>query len=154
MLGVKRRPGELGYEHRTRAHRAARAQIHAHSQRWSRVWLLSFWDYMGHCARASSQEFPPASCLFLQYRDLQWWQREQARPTGYRHGGRFFPRLMGMEKCLDEIAGGPWKHTALDRANWKRLRDAWLGGSHGHRMDAYEPAQSVKRVMWQSSWSM
>ena len=33
MLGIKRRAGEIGYEHRIGMHSAARAQIHAHSQR-------------------------------------------------------------------------------------------------------------------------
>ena len=76
------------------------------------------------CARGVL-EFPPASSLFVQYRDLQWWQDEQARSGGMRHGGRFFPRLMRMEKCLDEVAGGSWKLVARDRPTWRRLREAW-----------------------------
>ena len=90
MLGIKRRAGELGYENRTRTHRAARAQIRSHSQRWSTTWLRRYWDDMGHGARDCDLDFPPPSSLFVCYRDLQWWHTEQARPTGQRHGGRFF----------------------------------------------------------------
>ena len=109
LMGIKRRTGELGYEHRTRMHRAARVQIHSLSKRWSAVWFGRYWDYMGHCARGADLPFSPPSSLLVGYRDLQCWRREQANPFGKRHGGRFFlPRQGSLETpqgCLGATYG-------------------------------------------------
>ena len=112
---------------RVRTLRAARYALQRTCpERWSTSWLRRAWGYAGHRARSSQWRCPPLSAVIDEFRTLAWWQTEQASPRGLRHPGRFFPKLMNIERALDRAAGGPWRHVAQNRDMWAQGLTIWL----------------------------
>ena len=67
-----------------------------------------------------------ASVCIDECRPLRWWLVEQARPQGIRHGGRFFARLMPLERALDRAAGGEWRSVAQNRVTWREREKIFI----------------------------
>ena len=126
-MRLGKRAGKDRLDFRLRSFRSSRWAIQRFiGIRWSTCWLQRDWDYAGHRARSSTWIPPPPSGVLDGYRDLQWWRGEQGKPGGKRHPSRFFPRLMGDERALDQAAGGPWREIAKDRHAWSSRRAVWV----------------------------
>ena len=127
MLRSKRRPSETWLEHHLRQLRTARAVVHTvMGERWSTKWLRRAWGFMGHVARGTGREAPPASSVMVAYRDHKWWTRQKQSRVGIRHAGRVFPKLITWERNLSTVCHGDWKAKAFDRPGWKGLEQAWV----------------------------
>ena len=127
MMKLKRGVHEEAFFHKVRCTRAAREAVDRFLKvRWSTTWLARAWTYRGHVARAAKFPHPPASSLFIYYRDLAWWETQQRQTLGQRHVGKFFPRLMKFERDLDRAAKGRWQDLAQSRDLWKEALNAWL----------------------------
>ena len=114
--------------------------------------LRTFWTeflaasgLQGHVARGGG-----VGRTFLEWRDLLWWSREQAKRKGARHGGRFNPNL-DVERFLVKTAGLHWKQTAMDRQTWIDLGHEFiqhndLPWSTGKQLQLQnlQPVQSTK----------
>ena len=114
-------------EFRIRCFRSARWAIQRFvGTRWSTAWLKRAWGFAGHRARSGLWRPPPPSGLINNFRTLEWWTKEQQTKQGKRHPGRFFPRLMGEERALEDAAEGPWRELAMDRVEWNGKLGRWL----------------------------
>ena len=60
--------------------------------------LAQIWRLHGHLARA------PTNLQFLQWRDLECWEKEKRNPRGARHANRFNPNL-DVERGIVRTAG-------------------------------------------------
>ena len=120
MLKRGQRAGEEWVQHFVRTRRESRAILHRlEVQRWSTRWLQRVWRYSRHRARAVQQEVWVPSVQLDEWRQLGWWLREQSRPQGVRHRGRFFARLMPREQQLNNAAGGDYRIIAQNRDIWR-----------------------------------
>ena len=126
-MRLGKREGEDWLDYRLRSFRASRWAIQRFiGERWSTCWLQRVWDYTGHRARSAEWAPPPPSAVLDSFRTLQWWTEEQSNKLGKRHPARFFPRLMGEERALDDAAGGPWRKLAAHREEWRKCREEWV----------------------------
>ena len=126
-MRLSKRAAEPWNEYFLRAHRCARAALHTHKiPRWSQVWLLRWWDFMGHVARAALHTFPPASSLLCTFRDSVWWKEQQGLASGERHHGRFHAKLCPMDEHMSTTVGARWQSAAVDKGLWKLKRKLWL----------------------------
>ena len=102
MLRSKRASRETWLEHHLQELRTARAVVHSTiiRERWSTRWLRRMWGYMGHVARGTHKESPPASSVLSNYRDRNCWYQQQQQSTHIRHKGRVFPKLANWERDL------------------------------------------------------
>ena len=127
MRGTKRPEDTAWLEWELRQLRIGRAQLHAAGvARWSTVALQRIWELWGHVARQSG----PAREI-LQWRDLQWWKREQSLMGGQRHPGRFSPHVdpeRRIQSVIDRRVQPPqpWMDVAQDRAHWQSLREFFV----------------------------
>ena len=127
MMKKRRVPGEGYVEHQQRVQRLARAAIHASGRdRWGTVHIRLTWRYLGHRLRSAASTNPSCAGVATQFRDLNWWEQEQLRPSGHRHGRRHFPRLMNQQREVREVAGEQWASRALNRADWAMLESSWV----------------------------
>ena len=127
MMRLKRETDESHILFRIRCNRCARDAVHKYlGVRWSTTWLQRTWNYRGHSARAALLPDPPASSLFIQYRTLQWWEAQQRQAGGMRHAGKFFPKLMNLERELNWAAQGIWQDVAQSRVAWRDACERWL----------------------------
>ena len=131
MLRKRRRPEESWLHHWVRTLREARSILHSTGLgRWSSDWLSRVWRYAGHRCRCANRPVPGAAAVMDEFRTLEWWEIEQRRVAGLRHSGRFFAKLMGHERCLNQAAGGPWRVQAQNRGLWKKEEKTFI-----HNMD-------------------
>ena len=128
MMRVAKRPDESWIQFRERAYRGARAVIHKYAgKRWSTVWLERWWKYAGHRTRINMHGTLNAATIVDEYRTRTWWMDQQAKPqTGLRHPGHHYPKLMNMERDMDQAAGGAWREHTYDRQGWNSKLGAWL----------------------------
>ena len=140
-----RKPGEEWLQHHIRVRREMRAMMHRFQvQRWSTRWLQKLWRYSGHRARGVNNQVQIASVQIDEWRPLGWWLAEQTRPQGVRHGGRFFARLMPLEKALDRAAGGDWRSVAQNRVVWREREKVFL-----QQMDVAWTSGRQDSIGWQ-----
>ena len=126
MMRLKEGLDEDPIIYRIGCNRSARDAVHKYLQiRWSTTWLERTWNYRGHIARAALLPHPPASSMFVQCRTLQWWESQQQQ-AGMRHAGKFFPKLMKLERELNHASGGIWQEVAQSRVAWKGACGNWL----------------------------
>ena len=126
-MRLSKKAEEDWLEFRLRCFRFARWAIQRFvGKRWSTQWLQRVWDYAGHRARSGLWIPPTPSGILDSFRPLEWWQREQQSKQGKRHPARFYPRLMGEERELEQAAGGRWRDLAMDRGRWSEKRNAWV----------------------------
>ena len=112
---------------RRRVVRDSRAILHKHGHpRWSTIWMQRWWDYAGHMARGSEVANPVLSSILINFRDLQWWRRQQGLSDGVKHAGRHYARLTILEEQMNRICKGPWREVARDRSIWTGLRNCWV----------------------------
>ena len=57
---------------------------------------------------------------------IEWREKEQAQRFGIRHPHRFYAKLMGEEREMEEVEGGRWREVAHDRQMWRELRVKWI----------------------------
>ena len=127
MMRKSRRQHETWLEHRVRTLREARNVLHSTGLgRWSSEWLSRVWRYAGHRARCSNRPIPGAAAILDEFRTLEWWEVEQRRVGGIRHRGRFFAKLMGHERSLNQAAGGAWRIQANSRGQWKHSEKKFI----------------------------
>ena len=127
MMKLKRGAGEDWLTHRKRVYRTARETLwRGGHRRWSTIWAERFWLYQGHVARGINIQPPLASSLLSNFRTLAWWQKEQRKPEGMRHQGKFFARMTLEEKAMDLVAGEQWRARAQKREEWRGLLPNWI----------------------------
>ena len=102
--------------------------VHRCSQkRWSTLWLERWWSHAGHRTRAHLHPTPTAATVIDAFRTRTWWLEQQKQPkTGMRHPGHIFPKLMNMERDMDDVTGGPWREKTYNREGWKALMAEWI----------------------------
>ena len=126
-MRLSKKAEEDWLDFRLRCFRSARWAIQRFvGKRWSTQWLQRVWDYAGHRARSGLWIPPTPSGILDSFRPLEWWQREQQSKQGKRHPARFYPRLMGEERELEQAAGGSWRDLAMDRGRWSEKRNSWI----------------------------
>ena len=136
-----RKPGEDWLRHHIRVRRETRATMHRFE---STKWLQRVWRYSGHRARGVNNDVWVASVQIDEWGQLAWWVREQDRPQGIRHRGRFFARLMPHERALDRAAGGPWREVAQNRAMWRDREKTFI-----QQMDVEWASGRQDSIQWQ-----
>ena len=125
-MGLKRRPGETGSEHYQRQIRRARLAIYKnHHRRWSTHILQAIWKLHGHIARQVTAAPDNVAQATLQWRNLQWWRAEQAKPRGARHASRYNP-FLDVERYIVHTAGLRWQETAQHRPTWGHMQDSFI----------------------------
>ena len=72
------------------------------------------------------QEVWVSSVQLDEWRQLGWWLREQSRPQGVRHRGRFFERLLPREQQLNNAAGGDYRIIAQNRDIWREREQVYI----------------------------
>ena len=126
-MRMGKRDQEDWMEFRIRSFRSSRWAIQRFiGTRWSTCWLQRCWDYTGHRCRSASWDPPTPSGLLDAFRTLDWWTSEQNSKRGLRHPSRFYPKLMGDERALNEAAAGSWRVLAGQRDEWRRCRETWV----------------------------
>ena len=132
MMGLKRLAGETWVEGEARMLRIARAMVHRlEEKRWGDCAVLAYWSFTGHRVRGLALPFPSAAARLSQFRSLQWWNQEQTRGEGRRHG-RHFPFLMNSERRVARVIGSEdWQVAALNRHLGLRGRGYSKKPSHG-----------------------
>ena len=127
MMGLRRGCGELWLEWEKRTMRLARVQIwRAAGQRWGEDFLKAFWTYTGHRVREGLRENGSVAGVLSNFRDLQWWRREQEATSGLRHP-RHFPQLMNVERCICDVVGTElWRTVAANRDQWNSFLPKWI----------------------------
>ena len=128
IMRLCKRATESWIEFRERAYRGARSIVHRYShKRWSTLWLERWWAYAGHRTRAHLHTTQTAATVIDAFRTRVWWIQQQRQPkTGMRHPGHIFPKLMNLERDMDEVTSGPWRERAYDRDGWRALTAEWV----------------------------
>ena len=127
MMKVAKKHDESWVQFRERAYRGARAVLHKFTKkRWSTLWLERWWQFSGHRTRCSLHTTTNAATVIDSYRTRSWWREQQQNPRGVKHPGHIYPKLMNMERDMDNITSGPWREKAYDRQGWKGFLTAWL----------------------------
>ena len=86
----------------------------------------AFWTYTGHRVREGLREAGSVAGILTNFRDLQWWRREQELTGGVRHP-RHFPQLMNAERCVGQAVGTEaWRVIAANRSQWSSYLPQWL----------------------------
>ena len=125
-MGLKRRPGETGSDHYQRQIRRARLAIYKnHHRRWSTHILQAIWKLHGHIARQVTAAPDNVAQATLQWRNLQWWRAEQAKPRGARHASRYNP-FIDVERYIVHTAGLRWQERAQHRPTWAHMQDSFI----------------------------
>ena len=126
MMKIGRQPNELWIDYEARSLRLARMMIHKHDgKRWGDKHVEAYWDFTGHRVRGIERDFPSAAHKLSWYRGLDWWQEEQKRESGKRHG-RHFPHLMNCErKVSSTVHTTSWREVALQRGAWAAHSREW-----------------------------
>ena len=127
MMGIKRGRDELWLDWEKRTMRLARVEIWRFAgQRWGDEFAKAFWTYTGHRVREGLKNNGSVVGILTNFRDLQWWRREQELTGGVRHP-RHFPQLMNAERCISETVGTEdWRVTAANRSQWCSFLPQWL----------------------------
>ena len=127
LLGLRKGTTEDWVTFKQRSMRQARQVVCLHSSgRWSSAWLSRFWGYMGHVARNYRSNNPTCAGFLNAFRDCEWWEKEQQRVGGMRHSGRFFPKLVQLDRAMNAVVGHPWREGAQNRQLWKDLAPSWI----------------------------
>ena len=126
MMRIGRQADELWVDYEARSLRLARMMIHKHDgMRWGDKHVEAYWDFTGHRVRGCEREFRSAAHKLSWYRGLQWWQEEQRRDKGKRHG-RHFPHLMNCERKVSRTVNTTsWREVALNRGTWANHSQEW-----------------------------
>ena len=126
MMNIGRQANELWIDFEARSLRLARMMIHKHDgKRWGDRHVEAYWDFAGHRVRGIEREFPSAAHKLSWYRGLPWWQEEQKKDSGRRHG-RHFPHLMNSARKVSRAVNTPaWREAALDRGAWANRSQEW-----------------------------
>ena len=126
MMNIGRRSDELWIDYEARTLRLARLMIHKHDgKRWGDKHVEAYWEFTGHRVRGVEREFPSAAHKLSWFRGLPWWQEEQKRDKGKRHG-RHFPHLMNTERKVSRTVNTTaWREVALDRESWANHAQGW-----------------------------
>ena len=66
---------------------------------------------------------PDDSAALLGWRDIRWWEEQQADLRGLRHPKRF-NAMLSTERLLNQIAK-PWQQVAQRRVEWAHLEEAF-----------------------------
>ena len=127
---LARRRDENWMDWNMRTLREVRCYIHAHNiPRWSTLILTMQHQLLGHWARRterlqSGHEIEAITMRCLRWRNLAWWEHQQALSCGRRHPRSFYPS--NMERQVALATGRDWPRLALDRAKWKESLTKFL----------------------------
>ena len=126
MMKLARKADELWVDYEARSLRLARAMIFKHDgMRWGDRHVQAYWEFLGHRTRGIEREYPSAANKLAWYRGLPWWQEEQRKQAGRRHG-RHFPHLMNCERKVSQtVKTTAWREIALDRVGWANHKKRW-----------------------------
>ena len=126
MMKIGRQEKELWVDFEARSLRLARAMVFKHDgKRWGDRHVEAHWEFVGHRSRGNEREWPSAANKLTWYRGLPWWQQEQQRQAGRRHG-RHFPHLMNCERRVSHtVSTTAWREKTLNRAEWANYKEAW-----------------------------
>ena len=84
--------------------------------------MEAYWDFTGHRVRGIPREFPSAAHKLSWYRGLPWWQEEQKKDSGKRHGRRFLNSERRVSKVVNTTS---WREVALNRGMWANHSQEW-----------------------------